>query len=168
LKKRLIKKQLKRRQRNKMVQAEDIKKLRSETGAGVMDTKKALEEAGGDFEKARQILASTAQAIAKKKAERATKNGLVEVYTHAGKIGVLLEINCESDFVARNDEFKDLAHGIAMQIASMNPKDVDELLSQNYIREDKFTIQNLLEQATGKIGENIQIKRFCRFELGEE
>jgi elongation factor Ts len=151
-----------------MITAEDIKKLRLETGAGVMDSKKALEEAKGNFEKAKQILAQNAQAIAKKKSDRATKHGLIETYLHAQKVGVLLEINCESDFVARNDEFKNLSHEIAMQIASMNPKDIDELLSQNYIRDDKLTIKNLVEQATAKIGENIRVKRFCRFELGEE
>lgn len=151
-----------------MISAEDVKNLRIKTGAGVMDCKKALEEAGGDFEKAQKILASNAQAIAKKKAERSTEQGLVEAYIHAGKIGVLLEIACESDFVVRNAEFKDLAHNIAMQIASMNPKDLSELFAGSYIKDEAMTIKDLVDQATAKIGENIQIKRFIRYELGEE
>lgn len=151
-----------------MISAQDVAKLRSVTGAGVMDSKKALEEASGDFEKAKKILASNAQSIAKKKSERATKHGLVECYVHASKIGVMLEIACESDFVARNSEFTELAHDVAMQIASMNPKNTDELFQGNYIKDDSMTIKDLVEQATAKIGENIQIKRFVRFELGED
>ena len=133
-----------------------------------MDCKKALEEAGGDFEKAKKVLASNAQAIAEKKAQRSTNQGLVEAYIHANKIGVLLEINCESDFVARNNEFKELAHSIAMQIASMNPKDLPDLFAGSYIKDEAMTIKDLVDQATAKIGENIQIKRFIRYELGEE
>lgn len=151
-----------------MISAQVIKDLRLKTGAGVMDCKKALEEAKGDFEKAQKILASNAQAIARKKAERSTKQGLIEAYIHAGKIGVLLEIACESDFVVRNSEFKDLSHNIAMQIASMNPKDLPELLSGSYIKDEAMTVKDLVDQATAKIGENIQIKRFIRYELGEE
>ncbi len=144
-----------------------IAKLRSETGAGVMDCKKAYDKAKGEYEKAIKILKDNAQAIAKKKAERSAKQGLVECYCHGGKIGVVLEINCESDFVAKNDEFKNLAHEVAMQVASMNPKGVNELLEGKYIRDDSVTVKNLIDQAVGKIGENIQIKRFIRFELGE-
>lgn len=151
-----------------MISAQDIKKLRRETGAGVMDAKKALEEAGGDNEKAKKILATNAQSIAKKKTERSAKQGLVESYVHAGRIGVLLEVSCESDFVARNAEFKELARNLAMQIASMNPKNIDELMTENYIRDESLTIKDLMEQKIAKIGENIQIKRFTRFELGEE
>lgn len=148
--------------------ASEIAKLRSETGAGVMDCKRAYEQAGGDYPKALQILQDNVDAIAKKKAERATKQGLIEVYAHAGRVGVLLEINCESDFVAKNSEFKTLAHNIAMQIASMNPKTVEELLSQEYIMDPSMKISDCLNAAIGKIRENIQIKRFIRFELGEE
>lgn len=151
-----------------MISSQEIKKLRVITGAGVMDCKKALEEARGDFGKAQKILASNAQAIAKKKSQRSVQSGLVVSYVHADKIGVLLEIACESDFVARNQEFQNLAHEIAMQIASMAPKNLDELFSQNYIRDESIKIKNLLEQSISKIGENIQIKRFVRFELGEE
>lgn len=150
-----------------MISAEVVAKLRTETGAGVMDCKNALEETGGDYEKAKKILANNAQAIAKKKAEREAKQGLIECYCHGGKIGVILEINCESDFVAKNELFKNLAHEVAMQIASMNPKNVEELMQGQYIRDEALTIQNLIEQVIAKIGENIQIKRFQRYELGE-
>ncbi|MFA6492927.1 MAG: translation elongation factor Ts [Patescibacteria group bacterium] len=151
-----------------MTSAQDVAKLRTVTGAGVMDCKKALEESNGDFDKAQKILASNAQSIAQKKAERAANQGLIETYNHASKIGVVLEIACESDFVAKNDEFKDLAHNIAMQIASINPKDLPELLEGSYIKDDSLTIKDLIDQATAKIGENIKVKRFIRYELGEE
>lgn len=151
-----------------MISAQDVAKLRQDTGAGVIDCKKALEEARGDFEKAKQVLSNNSTAIAQKKAERATKHGIIESYVHAAKIGVLLEIVCESDFVAKNEKFKNLAHEIAMQVASMNPKDISELLEQAYIKDDSLTMKQLIDQAIAIIGENIQIKRFVRFELGEE
>jgi len=150
-----------------MISRELIAKLRAETGAGVMDCKKALEETKRDYEKAKKLLALNAQAIAKKKQDRAAKQGLIECYCHGGKIGVILELNSETDFVARNDEFKNLAHELAMQIASMGPKDVDELMKATYIRDESMTIRDLIEQVISKTGENIQVKRFERFELGE-
>ena len=150
-----------------MIDAKIVAKLRSETGAGVMDCKKALEESKGDFEKAKKILASNAASIAKKKAERATKHGLIETYVHAGRIGVLLEIASESDFVAKNAEFKELAHQICLQIASMSPKNVDELLKQEFIMDSSQTVKDLIESKIAKIRENIKINRFIRFELGE-
>lgn len=151
-----------------MISAQDIAKLRSQTGAGVMDCKEVLEQAKGDFEKAKKILVTNAQTIAKKKSERPAEQGIIIAYVHQDKIGVLLEINSESDFVARNDEFKELGREMAMQIASMNPKDTEELLAQPYIRDESISIKNLIEQKTAKIGENILVKRFVRFELGEE
>jgi len=151
-----------------MISTEDVGRLRQETGAGVMACKQALEQAGGDFEKAKKVLRRDAQAIAQKKAERASEQGVIEVYVHGDKIGVLLEISAESDFVAKNEQFKKLAHEIAMQIASMNPKDIEELKNQVYIRDESLKIQDLLERAIAKMGENIQLKRFVRFELGEE
>lgn len=151
-----------------MISAEVIARLRAETGAGVMDCKEALEKSSGDYEKAKKILADNAQTIAKKKAERSAKQGLIECYSHGGKIGVVLELNCETDFVGRNEEFKNLAHELAMQIASMNPKGVDELMEETYIRDEEITIKQLVEQVIAKTGENIQVKRFTRFELGEE
>src|SRR3989304_2547870 len=108
-----------------MSNSADVAKLRAETGAGVMDCKKALDETSGDFEKAKKVLAKNADAIAQKKADRATNNGIIVVYSHLGKVGVVLEINSETDFVAKNPEFKELAHDLAMQIASMNPKDIE-------------------------------------------
>jgi len=151
-----------------MINAQDIAKLRNETGAGVMDAKRALEEANGDYQKAKQVLSDNAQVIAKKKSERATNHGLVEAYVHGGRIGVLVEINCESDFVAKNVKFKELAHSIAMQIASMNPQDIEELLGQEFILDSKMTVQDLVHANISQFGENMQIKRFVRFELGEE
>lgn len=151
-----------------MISSQDIAKLRAETGAGVMDCKKALEDVSGDFEKAKKLLASNAESIAKKKSERVANQGLIECYCHNGKIGVVLELSCESDFVARNNEFKNLAHELVMQIASMNPQNVAELLSQNYIKDETLAVRDLLNQAIGKIGENVQVKRFVRYKLGEE
>ncbi len=148
--------------------ASEIAKLRELTGAGVMDCKKALEEAGGNFEKAKKLLSENAAVIAKKKAERATNHGVIEGYLHGGKIGVLVEVLCESDFVAKNPEFKELTRNIAMQIASMNPKDVNELLKQEYIKEPELTIEDYLNGVIAQIKENIKIKRFIRYKLGEE
>jgi elongation factor Ts len=151
-----------------MVKAEDVAKLRNETGAGVMECKKALEDANGDYNKAKTILAGSADAIAKKKAERATKSGLVEAYVHAGRIGVLIEVDCESDFVAKNADFKNLVHNLAMQIASMNPNSVEELLKQEYILDSSQIVDEYVKSIVLKIRENIQIKRFTRYEVGEE
>ena len=150
-----------------MISAEEIAKLRGETGAGVMDCKKALDDSRGNYEKAKELLAKNAQVIAKKKQDRLAKQGIIECYSHNGKIGVILELNCETDFVAKNEEFKKLAHELAMQITSMNPKSVEELLNMPYIRDESITIKTILEQLIGKVGENIQIKRFVRYELGE-
>lgn len=147
--------------------ASDIKKLREETGCGVMECKNALDDAKGDFEKAKKLLTDSAAAVAKKKAERATKHGLMEGYVHAGKIGVLVEVACESDFVAKNPQFKEMAHKIAMQIASMNPKNVAELLEQEYIIDPKMKISDYINSIILQIKENIQVKRFVRFEVGE-
>jgi len=148
--------------------AADIAKLREETGAGVMEWKKALEEAKGDFGKAKGILATSADAIAKKKAERSTHAGVIEAYVHGGRIGVMIEVNCESDFVAKNEDFKKMVHDLTMQIASMAPKDVTELLAQEFIMDSKLTVDEYMKTLVLKIRENIQIKRFVRYELGEE
>lgn len=147
----------------------DIQKLREETGAGIMACKKALESAGGDFKKASTILQEQGAMIAAKKADRAAKQGLVECYVHGGgRIGVVVEVNCETDFVARNPEFKALAHDVAMQISAMNPASVEELLNQEFIKDPSMTIAKLLESRIAKLGENIQIRRFSRYELGSE
>lgn len=147
---------------------ESLKKLRAETSASVSDCRRALEESNGDYKKALEWLRKRSAAIAEKKAERATGEGLVEAYIHAGgKVGVLVELLCETDFVARTDEFKHLAKELGMQIAAMNPENVDALLKQEYIRDSSQKIEDLVKNAIGKIGENITIKRFQRFAIGE-
>lgn len=146
---------------------ENIKKLRGETGAGVADCKLALSEAKGDMEKAKEILKKKGLDRAFQKSEREVKAGLVEVYSHNGKVGVLVELLCETDFVARTGEFKNLAHELALQVASMNPQSLKELLSQEYIRDSFLTVDQLVKSVVGKLGENIQIGRFERYSLGE-
>lgn len=147
----------------------DIKKLREKTGAGVMDCRRALDSAKGNFAKAEKILVTKGIAEASKKGDRKTSEGLVEAYIHSnGKIGVLVELLCETDFVARTDDFKYLAHELAMQIAAMEPKDVENLLEQPYIRDYTITVGDLVKKTIAKLGENIVIKRFVRFELGQK
>jgi len=154
---------------NSKVSIEEIKKLREKTRAGIADCRKALEEVGGDFKKAQELLKSWGMDKAAKKAERAVGAGLVETYIHNdGRIGAMVEINCETDFVARTDEFKNLAHEIVMQVAAMDPKDVEELLKQEYIRDPSKIIDQLVKEIIVKVGENIVIRRFMRFELGEK
>jgi len=150
------------------VKTDDIARLRQETGAGVMECRHALLDARGDYQKAKKFLAQSAGAIAKEKAERATNSGLIEGYVHNGKIGVLVEVLCESDFVARNSKFKEMAHNIAMQIASMNPKNVEELLGQDFIIDETQKVKDFINNQVLQIKENIKIKRFVRYELGEE
>lgn len=149
------------------VKVTDIKKLREKTGAGIADSKKALDEAGGDMKRAEELVKSWGIEKAASKSDREAKSGLVETYVHGGgKIGVLVEINCETDFVAKTDEFKKLAHEVAMQISAMNPQNVEELLSQDYIRDSGKKIEQLVKETIAKVGENIVIRRFIRYELG--
>lgn len=149
-----------------MVDVAQIKKLRKDSGVSIADCRKALEESNGDFEKALAWLKKHGIEKAEKKADRATAQGLVESYIHQnGKVGVLLTILCETDFVARTEDFKRLAHEVAMQVAAMNPKDVDTLLKQEYIRDSSITIENLIKQTIAKLGENIVIKEFRRLEI---
>ena len=195
------------------VTAEQIKKLRELTGAGVLDSKRTLEEHNGAFDAALAILREKGMKAAAKKTERVAKQGLVETYVHAGgRMGVIAEINCETDFVAATNEFKELAHNVALQIAATNPKyvskeDVPEsvveeqkklfadaaaaegkpshiiekiitgklesfykdscLLLQPFVRDDKTTVYDLVQTTITILGENIVIRRFTRFELGE-
>jgi elongation factor Ts len=195
------------------VDAKLVKTLREMTGAGMLECKSALEEANGDLELAVEILRKKGFAKAAKKAGRETKEGLIHAYIHAGgRIGVLLELNCETDFVARNELFKELANEIALQIAAMKPQYVKRedvprevvekegeiareaaiaegkpahiaekiaegklekfykgvcLYEQPYIKDDKKTVEELIKEYIAKIGENIQVRRFCRYELGE-
>lgn len=150
------------------ISTDQIKSLREQAGAGVLECRKALEETGGDEKKALQILKKKGLEIAKKKQERETKQGLLETYSHnGGKVVSVVELLCETDFVARNEEFKTLAHELAMQVAAMNPSTVKELLKQEYIRDASKKVDDLVKEAVGKIRENIKINRIARFGLGE-
>lgn len=144
-----------------------LKKLRQETSAGVSDCRQALEDANGDLSKAKKLLTERGLEKAAKKEGKETGQGIVESYVHAGKIGVLVELRCETDFVARTDEFKNLAHEVALQIASMNPKDTKELLAGTYIRDTSVTIEGFVKLTIAKVGENITVARFVRLELGQ-
>lgn len=164
------------------VSTEDVKKLREETGAGVMDAKRALDETDGNFEKAKAILRERGIAAAAKRAERETGQGVVEAYIHGGgRIGVIVEVQCETDFVARTDTFRQLAKDVAMQIAAMNPMaltpeevpaehngtaEENALLTQTFIKDGSRTIQQLVQDVVATTGENVRIARFARFELG--
>lgn len=152
-----------------MVSISQIKSLRQKTGGGVMDCRRALEETKGDEKKAESLLKKWGVEKAEKKTDRVTKAGIIESYIHAGgKVGVLLEINCETDFVAKTEDFKNLAHELCLQIASMEPKDVKVLMKQEYIRDPAVTIEQLVKQVIGKLGENITLARFIRYQLGEK
>ena len=190
---------------------EKIKQLREETAAGMMDVKRALEESGGDLEGARRVLRERGQAIAAKKSSRETHEGLIEAYVHFnGRVGVLVEVNCETDFVARTPEFKEFARNVALHVASMNPAAVspedipqevlDEeraiaekkagemgkseditrrivegqmkkfvseraLLTQEYVKEPDKTVGELLQETIQRLGENVVVRRFVRYEL---
>tara|TARA_B100000809_G_scaffold244159_1_gene269845 strand:- start:337 stop:840 length:504 start_codon:yes stop_codon:yes gene_type:complete len=165
------------------VTAAQVRELRDKTGAGIMDSKRALEESAGDIAKAESILNAKGLASAAKKADRSTSEGLVVSYIHTGgRVGSMVELNCETDFVARTDEFEILGRNIAMQIAAMNPiyldrasipedvedvKDEELLNEQEYIRDSSMKIIDLVKESIGKLGENIRIRRFSRFELGD-
>jgi elongation factor Ts len=164
------------------VSAETVKKLRDLTGAGMLDCKKALEKTGGELDKAKEILRKRGLAIAEKKAAQETRQGLVEAYIHPdGRLGALVELNCQTDFVARTDGFRALAHELAMQVAATDPQHIapDELpagsdgnpeelclLAQPFVRDPSRTIQDLINDTIAKTGENIRVRRFARFHLG--
>jgi len=159
-----------------------IKELRTQSGAGVMCCKNALLEAEGDMGKALLILKEQNILLAERKVERSTTQGIIEAYVHiGGRIGAMVEVNCETDFVARTDEFKELAHQLAMQVAASSPQFISKeevpeeaeieprtacLLLQPYIKDPSKTIQDIVTETIGKVGENIKINRFARFELG--
>ena len=152
-----------------MISMDQIKEFRQKTGFSIMGCKKALEEAEGDETKALKILEEKGAEKALKKLGREAKQGLIETYIHNdNKVGVLLELNCETDFVAKNEEFKALAHDLAMHIAAMNPKDKEELTEQPFIKDSKVSVNDYLSSVIAKVGEHIVIKRFTRFHLGEE
>ncbi len=153
---------------SKVISMDDIKALREKTSAGIMDAKKALEESNGDMKKAEEWIRAKGIIRAEKKADRETKQGIVSTYSHlGGKISTMVEINCETDFVAKTDDFVKLGHELAMQVASMNPSSVDELMTQPYIRDPKMTVRDLIKTTAGTVGENIVVTRFARFAVGE-
>ena len=165
------------------VSTEAIRMLRERTGAGIMDSKKALEAADGDIDDAAAALLTQGASKAAAKAGRATAEGVVDCYVHAGRrIGALVEVNCETDFVARTTDFTELAHNLAMQVAAMAPVylDADDmpaeearspeevcLLKQSYIKDPSKTISDLVLDLRIRVGENIRVSRFVRFSLGE-
>jgi len=162
---------------------EAIKALRDETGAGIMDCKRALEQGNGDLDEARNILRKQGIASAARKASRITEEGLVEAYIHSGsRVGAIVELNCETDFVARTPDFRNLAHDIAMQVAAMSPRYVDSsdipdgedgdpqeicLMQQPFIKDTVLSVQDLVNEAVAKLGENVRVTRFARFSVGE-
>lgn len=149
------------------VTAAQIKQLREETGAGVLECKKALTDAAGDYKKAVELVKERGLVKAEKKSDREIKEGAVFSYMHSNnRVAALVELLCETDFVARNDEFQTLGRNIAMQVAAMSPESVDDLLEQEYIRDGGVTIGYLVKELTGKIGERIAVSRFVRYELG--
>lgn len=147
---------------------ESVTELRELTGMGMMDIKNALEEAQGDRSRALELLKERGAKIMAKKSDRATGEGLIESYVHGGRIGVLVEVNCETDFVSRSELFKEFTHDLGLQISSMAPETVEELLEQPFIKDSKLTIADYLRDTTSKIGERIVVKRFVRFVLGQE
>jgi elongation factor Ts len=153
-----------------------IKELREKTGAGIMECKKAIDDAVGDLAKAEQLIKERGLAMAEKKAGREAGQGLIDSYIHAGRIGAMIELNCETDFVARTEDFRTLAREIAMQVAATNPSRINAqepsedgdvpLLDQPYIRDPSKTVQDLLSETIARVRENIVIRRFARFEIG--
>ena len=164
------------------ISVEMVKELREQCGAGIMECRKTLIEVAGNVEKALEIMKERGLLKAAKKAERATTEGLVESYIHTGgRIGAMVEVNCESDFVARTDEFKELAHNLAMQVAALSPQFITQeevpegtdiepesacLLLQPYIKDPTKTVRDVVVEIIAKVGENIRVSRFARFELG--
>lgn len=149
-----------------MTAIDQIKKLRAETSAGVIEAKKALEDAGGDFEKAKKLLQERGVAKAAKKSEREAADGLVTSYVHTtGKIGAIVEVFCETDFVARTEDFKKLSQELALQVAATDPQGSGELLQQEYIRDPGKTVQDVINEVIAKVGENIRIGKFARFQI---
>ncbi len=162
---------------------ERVRELREQSGAAVMQCQSALIEAEGDIEKALRILKQKSLFQAEKKSKRSATQGLIEAYVHAGgRIGAMVEVNCETDFVARTDEFKELAHHLAMQVAAMNPQFISKeeappenegelqaqcLLLQADIKDPTRTVKEIIAETIAKVGENIRISRFARFEAGE-
>jgi len=148
-----------------MVDINQIKKLREETGISISECKKALEEAKGDFKRAKEILTEWGKKFAAGKKEKETEQGIISSYVHSNKrVGAMVQLHCESDFVARSEGFQKLAHELCLQIAAVDP-DQTPLLSQPWIKDQSKTIKDLIEEYISKFGENITIKRYVRFEV---
>lgn len=149
-----------------MADVETIKQLRDSTGLSFNEIKKALDEVGGDRARAMEVLKAHGAVVAQKKALRTTSEGIIESYIHSNKkVGVLVELLCETDFVARNPLFGELAHEVALHIAAMDPEDGRELLSQPYVRDQDLTVEQLITQYIAKLGENIKVGKFCRLQI---
>ena len=165
------------------ISTEMVKELRDQCGAGIMECRNVLLEVDGNIARALEMLKEKGLRKAEKKAERATTQGLVEAYIHTGgRVGAMVELNCETDFVARTDEFKELAHNLAMQVAALSPRYINEeevpegadiepreacLLLQPYIREPDVTVRDVIVETIARVGENIRVGRFAKFELGD-
>ncbi|MFA6250965.1 MAG: translation elongation factor Ts [Candidatus Shapirobacteria bacterium] len=151
-------------QQNKLI--EQVKKLREELGLGIMEIKAALEEAEGDEKKAKEILKKKGFEKAEKRAEKEVHQGRVATYTHqTGKIGSMVELLCETDFVARGEDFMKLARELCLQVAAMEPKDAKELLKQDYIKDPSRKVDELVKELIAKVGENIKVGRIARIEI---
>jgi len=150
------------------ISIDQIKKLREQTGVSIAYCQKALEKSGGDADKALDYLRKKGAEIAKKRQDKEVSQGIIEAYIHVNKkVGVLIELNCETDFVAKGEDFKNLAHDLAMHIAAMNPKNNTELLKQAFIKDEKITVKEFIEEVVVKLGENVQIRRFQRYEIDQ-
>ncbi len=146
---------------------DDIKKLRELTGAGLTDSKQALVDSKGDFDKAVAAMRKKGFDKATKRAERAAGAGLIGSYVHDGRIGVLVEVNCETDFVAKTEEFKELVKDLCLHVAASDPKDAKELQEQPFVKDPAITVGDYVKQHIAKLGENIVVRRFSRLVLDE-
>ena len=151
---------------NNVKTIELVKKIREETGLGVMEIKAAVDEAEGDEKKTKEILKKKGFEKAEKKAERETHQGRIATYTHnTGKIGVMVELLCETDFVAKHEDFLALTKDLCLQVAAMNPETVEDLMKQEFIKDPSKTIEEMVKALISKFGENMKINRFSRFEI---
>ena len=148
------------------ITTEMIKKLRERTKTSIADCREALEKSDGDQEKAIKYLREKGAEILQKKKERETKSGIIAAYIHPDKkIGAIVELACETDFVARTEDFRNLAHELTLQIAAADPKNIEELLTQPYIKDESLTMADLMKTAISKLKENIKISNFCRYQI---
>jgi elongation factor Ts len=146
-------------------QINSIQKLREVTGAGVIECKRALMDAEGDFDRAVRLIHERGLVRVEKRRDRETGAGLIESYVHNERIGVLLDLRAETDFVVRSEPFRALAHELAMQIAAMEPKDIEELLKQPYIKDESKTVKDIVNEVIARVGENIRVNAFSRLEV---